>query len=65
MSAPAAKARSEPVRSKTRMSEEDDIERRAEFSSVIRGVESAFKALGRLRVTENKLEICNSDEYEA
>jgi hypothetical protein len=51
MSAPAAKAFSEPVRTMAEMEGLDWKERRAELSSVIRGVESAFRALGRLSWT--------------
>lgn len=51
MSAPAAKARAEPVRTMALIELEAWNSRRAWFSSVIRGVESALSAFGRLRVT--------------
>jgi hypothetical protein len=51
MSAPAAKARSEPVRTMARMVGEDSKARRAVLSSLMRGVQRALRALGRLSVT--------------
>lgn len=51
MSAPAAKAFWEPVRRIARMEGVDWKVRRAVLSSVMRGVERALRALGRLRVT--------------
>lgn len=51
MSAPAANARSEPVRTMADMVEDLSNMARASLSSVIRGVHNAFRALGRLRVT--------------
>ncbi len=51
MSAPAAKARCEPVRMMERMSGEASKARRAALSSVMRGVLRALRALGRLSVT--------------
>jgi hypothetical protein len=51
MSAPAAKARSEPVRRMAAMVGEEVNSSRAVLSSVMRGVERALRALGRLRVT--------------
>lgn len=51
MSAPAAKALSEPVRTMAEMEEDWLKARRAWFSSSIRGVERALRALGRLSVT--------------
>jgi hypothetical protein len=51
MSAPAAKAFSEPVRTMAEMVGLDWKERRAVLSSLIRGVQRAFRALGRLSWT--------------
>jgi hypothetical protein len=51
MSAPAAKAFWDPVRTIARMSGEASNAARAWFSSVIRGVERALRAFGRLKVT--------------
>jgi hypothetical protein len=51
MSAPAAKAFSEPVRRMAEMVGEEERDSRAVLSSVMRGVERAFRALGRLSVT--------------
>jgi len=51
ISAPAAKARSEPVRTMADMLEDLSNSRRAALSSVMRGVERALRALGRLSVT--------------
>ena len=51
MSAPAAKARSEPVRTMAWMEGCDSKSRSAVLSSVISEVERALRALGRLRVT--------------
>ena len=51
MSAPAAKAFCEPVRRMAFMSGEASKAFRASFSSVMRGVERALRALGRLSVT--------------
>jgi hypothetical protein len=51
MSAPAAKARSEPVSTTAAMLGEDWKVRRAVLSSVMSGVQRALRALGRLRVT--------------
>ena len=52
ISAPAAKAFSEPVRTMAEMFGFDWKERRAEFSSRMSGVERALRALGRLSWTE-------------
>jgi len=51
MSAPAAKAFWEPVRRMERMEGEASKAAKAELSSVMRGVERALRALGRLSVT--------------
>lgn len=51
MSAPAAKAFSEPVRTMAPMEGSDWKERRAELSSRMRGVQRALRALGRLSWT--------------
>ena len=51
MSAPAAKAREEPVRRMAEMVGEEVRVWRAVLSSFMRGVERALRALGRLRVT--------------
>lgn len=51
MSAPAAKAFSEPVRTMAAILGEEDRASRAVLSSVMSGVERAFRAFGRLRVT--------------
>jgi hypothetical protein len=51
MSAPAAKARSEPVMTTAETVVEDWKARRAVLSSAMSGVQSALRALGRLRVT--------------
>jgi hypothetical protein len=51
ISAPAAKAFWEPVRRMAEMVGHLSRERRALLSSVIRGVERALRALGRLIVT--------------
>jgi hypothetical protein len=51
MSAPAAKALSEPVRTMAPMVGEAWKERRAALSSRMRGVERALRALGRLSWT--------------
>jgi hypothetical protein len=51
MSAPAAKAFWEPVRRMVWIEGEVSKAERAVFSSVIRGVERALRALGRLSVT--------------
>ena len=55
MSAPAAKARAEPVRRIAAMVGEAAKVLRAWFSSVMRGVERALRALGRERVTGSLL----------
>lgn len=47
MSAPAANALCEPVRTMLPMVESASRARRVAFSSVIRGVKRAFRALGR------------------
>lgn len=51
MSAPAAKAREEPVRRMAEMEGDLSKARRAVLSSVIMGVQRALRALGRLRLT--------------
>jgi hypothetical protein len=51
MSAPAAKAFAEPVRIMAAISGDWSKAWRAWLSSLMRGVERAFRALGRLRVT--------------
>jgi len=51
MSAPAAKAFCEPVRTMALMSDEWSNASRAALISLMRGVESALRALGRLSVT--------------
>jgi hypothetical protein len=51
MSAPAAKAFWLPVRMMAEMEGDLSKASSAELSSVIRGVERALRALGRLRVT--------------
>lgn len=51
MSAPAAKAFWEPVRRMADMEGEASRDWRAWLSSVMRGVERALRALGRLSVT--------------
>jgi hypothetical protein len=51
MSAPAAKALEEPVRTMAPMVGEAERDARAVLSSVMRGVERALRALGRERVT--------------
>lgn len=51
MSAPAAKALAEPVSMMQCVVGEPSKARRAELSSLMRGVESALRALGRLSVT--------------
>jgi hypothetical protein len=51
MSAPAAKALLLPVKTIAEMEALDWKERRAELSSFMRGVERAFRALGRLSWT--------------
>lgn len=53
MSAPAAKAFSEPVRTIAEMDLSDWKARRAVLSSVMRGEERALRALGRLSWTVN------------
>jgi hypothetical protein len=53
MSAPAANARSEPVIMMAEIVEDLSNLRRASLSSVMRGVQRALRALGRLRVTMN------------
>jgi hypothetical protein len=52
MSAPAAKAFWDPVRIMADIEGDLSNARRASFSSLIRGVERALRALGRLSVTE-------------
>ena len=59
MSAPAAKAFWEPVRRIAEMSGDWSKCRRASLSSVMRGVQRALRALGRLRVTGNGIRICD------
>jgi hypothetical protein len=54
MSAPAAKARSEPVSTTAAMLGEAWKVRRAVLSSVMSGVQRALRALGRLRVTRSE-----------
>jgi len=54
MSAPAAKAFSLPVRTTAPVEVSESSFRRASFSSLKRGVQRAFRALGRLRVTVGK-----------
>jgi len=51
MSAPAAKAFCEPVRRIAEISGDWSKDWRAWFNSVMRGVERALRALGRLSVT--------------
>lgn len=51
MSAPAAKARSEPVKTMTWIDSWDWKARRAALTSAMRGEHNALSALGRLRVT--------------
>lgn len=51
ISAPAAKALWEPVRTITEISGDLSKASRAVLSSVMSGVESALRAFGRLRVT--------------
>lgn len=51
MSAPAAKARSEPVRTMAEIVGEASNLDSASLSSVIRGVQSALSAFGRASVT--------------
>ena len=51
MSAPAAKARSEPVSTMAEMLGEASNLARASFNSVIKGVQRALSALGRASVT--------------
>jgi hypothetical protein len=51
MSAPAAKARSEPVSMMALMEDWASKARRAVLSSVMSGVDRALRALGRLSVT--------------
>ena len=51
MSAPAAKARWEPVRTMERILGEESNSTRAALSSFIKGVLRALRALGRLSVT--------------
>lgn len=55
MSAPAAKARSEPVSIMAEMEGDLSNSRRASLSSVMRGVDRAFRALGRFSVTSQLL----------
>jgi hypothetical protein len=55
MSAPAAKAFCEPVRRMAEIVGDLSKARRARLSSVIRGVERALRALGRLSVTTGGL----------
>lgn len=55
MSAPAAKAFWEPVKRIARIEGDWSKERSAWFNSVMRGVERALRALGRLSVTLGKL----------
>ena len=59
MSAPAAKAFWEPVRRIAEMSGDWSKCPRASLSSVMRGVQRALRALGRLRVTGNGIRICD------
>ena len=54
MSAPAAKAFCDPVRRIADMVGDLSNSRRAALSSLIRGVERALRALGRLRVTVDR-----------
>jgi hypothetical protein len=54
MSAPAAKALWEPVRTTAPMEGEEWRSWRAELRSVKRGVERALRDLGRLRVTRGE-----------
>lgn len=51
MSAPAANARSEPVRTMARMEDWSSKTRRAVLSSLMSGVQRALSCLGRLSVT--------------
>ena len=60
MSAPAAKAFWEPVRRIVRIEWDWSKERSAWFNSVMRGVERALRALGRLSVTLGKLVMVGS-----
>ena len=55
MSAPAAKAFSLPVRTMAPVDASESSLRRASLSSTKRGVQRAFKALGRSRVTAEKM----------
>ena len=55
ISAPAANAFWEPVRRIARIVGDWSKEERAALSSVMRGVERAFRALGRLSVTMQRL----------
>jgi hypothetical protein len=55
MSAPAAKAFSLPVRTMAPVEVSESRLRRASLSSMKRGVQRAFRALGRLRVTIGKM----------
>lgn len=57
MSAPAAKAFSEPVRTMAAILGEEERASKAVLSSVMRGVERALRALGRLRVTVQMLAV--------
>jgi hypothetical protein len=56
ISAPAAKALCEPVRTRAPMELSASRVLRAEFSSVRTGVLRALRALGRLSVTRMKLD---------
>lgn len=58
MSAPAAKAFCDPVRRIADIEGDLSAEERAVLSSLMRGVERALRALGRLSVTGFLLEIC-------
>lgn len=55
MSAPAAKAFAEPVRTIARTSGDWSKALRAELSSLMRGVDKALRALGRLSVTGERI----------
>ena len=57
MSAPAAKALSLPVRTMAPVDVSESRLRRASLSSMKRGVQSALRALGRLRVTVVKMRV--------
>lgn len=63
MSAPAAKAFADPVSTMADMVGDLSKDKRASLSSVMRGVERALSALGRLNVTSidvSKRETCQT-----